>query len=409
MRRLPALLLAALLAAGPAAAQTVSADVEPPDGTAIGGTFQDGTATAPDPEAGPAAEGALADILARQEALAQSGRDPGALPGTDVGDRDAEMWGAIRHDEADVTTVVRTPAATTLIQTGGIGWQEFRAGALSLWGAVALAATAGLLALFYAIRGRIRIEGPRTGRRILRFTAVERFGHWLLGGSFILLAITGFLVLFGRAAIIPWLGHEAYAPIAQASKWVHNNVSWAFMLGLVIAFVAWVRHNIPSRVDLAWIRQGGGFIGSGHPAAHKFNAGQKAIFWAVIIGGTSISASGLSLLFPFELPMFAKTFGLMNATGIPGLLGMPLPTDLAPQEEMQLAQAWHTIVAFLLSAVAIAHIYIGSIGMEGAYDAMGSGTVDETWAREHHSLWVEELEAEGRTPHAPHAAAHPAE
>ena len=341
------------------------------------------------------ADAALADILSRQEALAEGGTDPGAAEGANVGPGDDGVWGEIRRDTASITSVQRGPAATTLIQTGGMRWQEFREGPLVLWSAVALGATILLLGLFYAIRGRIEIDAPFTGRRILRFSAVERFGHWVLGGSFVLLAVTGFLVLFGRAAIIPLLGHEAYAPIAVASKWVHNNVSWAFMLGLVIAFVAWVRHNIPDRTDIAWIAKGGGFIGRGHPPARKFNAGQKAIFWSVIIGGASLSASGLSLLFPFELPMFAKTFGIMNATGIPSLFGEPLPTTLAPQEEMALAQSWHTIVAIVLSAIALAHIYIGSIGMEGAYDAMGSGEVEERWAREHHSLWVKELEERG--------------
>ena len=310
-----AFVLATAVLPAPAAAQDTAADVSPPANAAV---------TAEDE--------ALADILRRQEALDEGGRDPGALPATDVGPADEAMWDGIRHDTADVTTVVRTPAATTLIQTGGMEWQAFRDGPLRFWGAVALGATVALLALFYLIRGRIPIEGPPTGRRILRFTAVERFGHWVLGGSFVILAATGFLLLFGRVAIIPWLGHEAYAPIAAASKWAHNNVSWAFMLGLVIAFVAWVRHNLPSRTDLRWIARGGGFIGHGHPPAKKFNAGQKAIFWAVMIGGASLTASGLSLLFPFELPMFAKTFGLINDTGLPALFGTQLPTVLAPQE-----------------------------------------------------------------------------
>ena len=148
---------------------------------------------------------------------------------------------------------------------------------------------------------------------------------------------------------------------------------------------------------IKWFAQAGGIIGNKHPPAKKFNGGQKIIFWSVILLGGSISASGLSLLFPYELPMFAKTFAIINDFGISGVLGLgTLPTEMSPQEEMQLAQAWHAIVAFVLMAIILAHIYIGSVGMEGAYDAMGSGEVDEAWARQHHSLWLEELQEEDR-------------
>jgi formate dehydrogenase subunit gamma len=134
------------------------------------------------------------------------------------------------------------------------------------------------------------------------------------------------------------------------------------------------------------------FSAHSHPSAKKFNAGQKIIFWVVIILGTSVSLSGLSLLFPFEFPMFAATFAKLNALGITGLLGMdPLPTNLLPHEEMQLSQIWHSIVAFIMMAIIIAHIYIGSVGMVGAYDAMGSGQVDVNWAKQHHDIWEEEV------------------
>ena len=235
---------------------------------------------------------------------------------------------------------------------------------------------------------------------IVRFKAIERFAHWLLAGSFILLGITGLVVLFGRNGLMDWIGKENYATLALASKWVHNNISWAFMLALVMVFVLWVIHNIPNRTDLVWFAKGGGIIGKGHPPAKKFNAGQKLIFWSVIVLGGSISASGLALLFPFELQMFAPTFAKLNALGAPGWFGLdPLPETLTPHAEMQLAQAWHAIVSFVLMGIILAHIYIGSLGMEGAYDAMGSGEVDLNWAKEHHSLWVEEVQAkEGKAP-----------
>ncbi len=158
-------------------------------------------------------------------------------------------------------------------------------------------------------------------------------------------------------------------------------------------------HNLPNRTDLNWILKGGGIFTDAHPPAKKFNAGQKVIFWSMIILGGSISASGLSLLFPFELPLFAVTFEKINALGLPGLFGYgDLPTTLTPHEEMQYAQIWHSIIAFVLIAIITAHIYIGTVGMEGAYDAMGSGEVEEQWAREHHSLWVEEVKAKEAEP-----------
>ena len=355
----------------------------------------------------------LEDILRRQrgEEIDDSFRreaigDPeGGAPATDQlgtlgGASDPELWRALRYGEADVTSQVRNPGATLLVQDSGMRWLEFREGPLRTYGGYFLLATIGLLALFYLVRGRIRIEHGRAGVTIVRFKAIERFAHWLLAGSFILLGITGLVVLFGRNGLMDWIGKENYATLALASKWVHNNISWAFMLALVMVFVLWVIHNIPNRTDLVWFAKGGGIIGKGHPPAKKFNAGQKLIFWSVIVLGGSISASGLSLLFPFELHMFAPTFAKLNALGAPGWFGMdPLPETLTPHAEMQLAQAWHAIVSFVLMGIILAHIYIGSLGMEGAYDAMGSGEVDLNWAKEHHSLWVEEVQAkEGKAP-----------
>ncbi|MFZ5961953.1 formate dehydrogenase subunit gamma [Thalassococcus sp. BH17M4-6] len=350
----------------------------------------------------------LEDILRRQEGLEVDNSDRARLIGdpdnaasasdqlgTLGGASDPDLWRALRFDEADVTTQARGPAARTLMQDSGMWWLQLRQGPLITYGGYLLLGTLALLALFFLIRGRIRIEGEKTGRRLVRFKAVERFGHWLLAGSFILLGITGLISLMGRKFLIPAFGHEAFSTLAIASKWIHNNVSWAFMLALVMIFVMWVIHNLPDRTDLNWILKGGGIFSKGHPPAKKFNAGQKLIFWSVIVLGASISASGLALLFPFELPMFAATFEKINALGLPQMLGYaPLPTDLAPHQEMQYSQLWHTIVSFVLMAIVLAHIYIGTVGMEGAYDAMGDGTVDEQWAREHHSIWAEKAKVE---------------
>lgn len=360
---------------------------------------------APDPRAETGGAQTLEDILRRQEGLAidetfrstLTGDPDAAAPTTDQlgtrgGASDPDLWRALRYDSADITTQARGPANTTLIQDGGVWWWQFRQGPLLTYGGWLLGGTLIALALFYLLRGRIRIDGDKTGRTLVRFKAFERFGHWLLATSFLVLGLTGLISLFGRKVLIPAFGHDAFSSIAVASKWVHNNVSWAFMVALVIIFVVWVVHNLPDRTDLAWLAKGGGIFGGGHPPAKKFNAGQKLIFWAVIILGGSISVSGLALLFPFEINLFAATFEKLNAVGIPGLVGMaPLPADLTPQEEMQYAQLWHAIVSFVLIAIIFAHIYLGSVGMEGAFDAMGKGEVEEQWAREHHSIWADEV------------------
>ncbi|WP_320177978.1 formate dehydrogenase subunit gamma [Roseovarius pacificus] len=313
---------------------------------------------------------------------------------------DAEVWRDLRFNEANIKVSAGGDTAKVLVQDGGMAWLQFRQGPLVTYGGWGLVAVLGLLALFYLIRGRIRIDGEKTGRTVTRFQFIERFAHWLMGGSFVVLGITGLISLMGRKFLIPAFGHDAFSAIAVGSKWVHNNISWAFMIGLVMVFFMWVLHNIPNRTDLKWLAVGGGIFTKGvHPPAKKFNAGQKLIFWSVIVLGVSISVSGLSLLFPFELPLFAKTFSILNDTGLPQALGFGvLPTALAPQEEMQLAQLWHAIVAFVLMGIILAHIYIGSVGMEGAFDAMGTGEVEEQWAREHHGLWLEELQEKGQAP-----------
>ncbi|TMM51085.1 formate dehydrogenase subunit gamma [Sulfitobacter sabulilitoris] len=366
----------------------------------------------PDPNTattGPATQ-SLDDILRRQDNLKVDDSERRAIIGgpeyapsvdsplgTRGGASDSDLWRAMRFNNGDISTQNTGPAATVLMQDAGMWWLDIRRGPLQTYGAYLLGGTLLLLALFLLIRGRIRIEGEKTGRTIERFKAFERFGHWLLASSFIVLAITGLISLFGRKVLIPAFGHDAFSTVAIGTKWVHNNISWAFMVALVMIFFFWVMHNLPDKTDLKWLAKGGGIFGGGHPPAKKFNAGQKLIFWAVIVLGGSISISGLSLLFPFEINLFAHTFDLLNGLGAPGWVGMEnLPSDLSPQEEMQYAQLWHAIISFVLTAIIFAHIYLGSVGMEGAFDAMGKGEVEEQWAREHHSLWVEEVKAKQR-------------
>ena len=311
---------------------------------------------------------------------------------------DADVFRALRYGSADTRTAARGPTTGLLIQDSGMKWLAFREGPLLRYGLIFLGGMMAAILAFYLYRGKILIDGSKTGRMIIRFDAFERFSHWVMGVSFILLGLSGLYLIAGRKFLIPWMGHGVYADIAEAGKWVHNNISWAFMISLAFVFVLWVKHNIPDRGDIQWMAKAGGLFSKGvHPPAKKFNAGQKIIFWSVIVLGFSISLSGVALLFPFEVSVFAKTFQIFNMTGLPNLItGAPLPEVLSPYEEMQLSQLWHGIVAFLFIGIIIAHIYLGSVGMEGAIETMATGEVDEQWAKEHHSIWYDEEMAKAK-------------
>lgn len=313
----------------------------------------------------------------------------GAVPGntTEGNSADAELWRQIRHG-ARGTVAGQNPGGGLLIQSEGHYWQETRNGPMITYSAWGILGVIMLLALFFAIRGRIRIDSGWSGKTIKRFSDIERVAHWLLASSFIVLALTGLNLLFGRSLLIPLMGKEAFAAMAVAGKFIHNYVAFAFMVSLLLVAVMWIVHNIPSRHDLVWLAHGGGLFGGSHPKAPKFNAGQKILFWIIILCGVSISLSGWALLNPYSTAMFSDTFWIFNS-----LLGADLPTDLAPIQEQQYQALWHVIMAVIMIMIVIAHIYIGTVGMEGAVSAMTSGDVDINWAKEHHAIWVEEVEA----------------
>lgn len=346
--------------------------------------------------------GAAATVSAQPSSNPTAAEQPveGHVPGNTLGTAsDADLWRAVRHGVAGNVSIPDKKAAT-LVQSEGELWRSLRNGPLALYSSWALIGMIVLLALFFALRGRIRIDHGRSGATITRFAGYERFGHWLLALSFLTLAVTGLNIMYGRYLLLPLIGGEAFGFITLVGKYLHNYLAFAFMAGLAMIFLMWVRHNLPDRSDLVWLAKGGGLLVKGsHPPARKFNAGQKAIFWLVILLGLSLSISGWALLFPFTTDFFSGTFAAVNA-----LFGTDLPTVLAPIQEQQLNSLWHSIVAIALICVILAHIYIGSIGMEGAFDAMGSGEVDLNWAKEHHSIWVEEVTAKklapGGTPQA---------
>ncbi|WP_084536449.1 formate dehydrogenase subunit gamma [Azospirillum halopraeferens] len=263
------------------------------------------------------------------------------------------------------------PALATLIQPGGRDWRGFRMDWLQWIGGVVILGALAALAVFYFWRGPITIERGRARRWVPRFNSIDRFAHWTTALGFIALMLSGLVLTFGRFVLIPIMGHGSFAPLADWSKYLHMASSVPFVLGLLLMLGLWIRDNIPTRADLIWLRQAGGLFSrhSVHPESGRFNAGQKGLFWLVVLGGLAMALTGYLLMTPFYY------------TGIAG---------------MQIIHIIHALLAMVLTAVIFGHIYIGTVGMEGAFDAMGRGVVDENWAIEHHKGWYDEQCRAGR-------------
>jgi formate dehydrogenase subunit gamma len=251
--------------------------------------------------------------------------------------------------------------AAVLIQPAGRSWDYFHEVLLHWGGAIVILGTIALLGLAYVILGRIRIAAGRSGQKILRFKSFERFSHWLTAVSFVALGLTGLNITFGKIVLLPLIGPDAFSHVSELAKYVHNFTSFAFMAGLVLIVLIFFKDNLPERVDIDWLRQGGGFVKGKHAPAGRFNLGEKLVYWLSLAAGVAVSLSGLLLLFPF----YGTNIG-----------------------DMQLAQVAHAVVAILFVALILAHVYIGTLGMEGAFEAMGTGEVDLNWAKEHHDLWL---------------------
>jgi formate dehydrogenase subunit gamma len=253
-------------------------------------------------------------------------------------------------------------------QPRGRDWRHFHQVTLHWIGAIAILGILVVLVAFYLIRGMVRIEAGRSGRVLVRFSAFERFVHWMTAACFVILGLTGLNITFGKELLLPLIGPQAFTDWSQWAKYAHNYLSFPFTLGVMLIFLMWIAWNVPNRVDVEWLKEGGGIVGSKHPPAERFNAGQKMIYWIVVLGGGAVAASGYLLMFPFY------------AVDIAG---------------MQIAQVVHGVVALLFVAAMLGHIYIGTVGMEGAVEAMWDGTVDVNWAKQHHSLWLEAEKAKG--------------
>ncbi len=307
-------------------------------------------------------------------------QQPNAVNPTASSVKEQQLLQQLQRVEGRIT--IPDQRERVLIQPAGQDWRHFHTVTLPWIGAIAILGMLAVLVIFYLSRGMVKIEGGRSGRTLLRFNALERLVHWMTATCFIVLALSGLNITFGRSLLLPLIGAGAFAEWSQWAKYAHNYLSFPFSIGVVLIFLMWIAGNIPNSRDVEWVKQGGGLVGGKHPPAGRFNAGQKLIYWIVIIGGTAAAVTGYLLMFPFY------------ATDIAG---------------MQLAQIVHGCVAVLFVAAMLGHIYIGTIGMEGAFEGMGTGQVDLNWAKQHHPQWVEqELGGKGAAP-PPKATPRPAE
>lgn len=251
--------------------------------------------------------------------------------------------------------------------TAGEAWRQYRNGPLMKIGGWLLVISAALCAAVYFIKGPIKLDAPRSGRRIERFTSVERIAHWSVAISFVILAISGMIMLFGKYILLPVFGYTLFGWFAYLLKNIHNFVGPVFTISIIVFFVIYVKDNLPDASDAKWLAKLGG-VTSGHASAGRFNAGEKLWFWGgLVVLGLVVSASGF-------------------------VLDMIMPGIEYTRSNMQIANIIHVLGTTLIAAMAIPHIYLGTVGTEGAYEGMRTGYVDDTWAKMHHDLWYEQVQ-----------------
>jgi formate dehydrogenase subunit gamma len=298
----------------------------------------------------------------------------------------APFWRGVR-ESGQAPGVSNLPAAEagTLIQgftqypgsrftSAGEAWRQVRNGWIIPYGGSLLLIVAVAIGLFYWRKGALGSDDPDTGRVIERFTPFERSAHWLNAIAFSTLAISGIVMAFGKFFLLPVIGGTLFGWLAYALKTAHNFAGPLFAISLVVVIVTFIKDNFPHANDLKWLAKGGGLLGGDHQVpSPRFNAGEKVIFWfGVFVFGLVAAASGLVL--DKIMPGLAFTRG-----------------------NMQVAHMIHAVAAILMMTMFLGHIYLGTVGVKGAYRAMRTGYVDETWAREHHELWFDEVKA-GKIP-----------
>ena len=281
----------------------------------------------------------------------------------------ADLWRDVRQRDNPVLgqTQDRGVDAGILINKSGEDWRIFRMQWLAPYGAIFMGTVLGLTILFYMVRGRVPIPGGRSGKLILRFTLNQRMVHWFTVGIFLLLALTGFILLYGRFILIPILGPEGFSITASACKEAHNLFGPLFLFAMLLLFITFVKDNFYERGDLGWMITGGGLVGEDTDAG-RFNAAQKAWFWIATIFGLALCITGLILDF--------------------AVIGQS-------REIMAISHVIHGTSAVVMTGVLFGHIYWATAGMEGGMESMTTGYVDENWAKSHHNRWYEEVKNAG--------------
>ncbi|MBX3591620.1 MAG: formate dehydrogenase subunit gamma [Burkholderiaceae bacterium] len=283
----------------------------------------------------------------------------------------APVWREVNSPTAGFTNLPANEGGV-LIQSAGEEWRLMRNGPITRYGGWGLVVVLLLIAAFYLFRGQIKVQGQPTGRLIERFTVVERSVHWLNAACFVVLGLTGIIMLFGKYLLLPVFGYTLFSILATMSKTGHNFIGPLFAVTLIAMFLTYVKDNFPRAYDLTWLVKGGGLLSRNvHVPSHRFNGGEKMLFWGgLVLLGTIVAVTGFILDFP--------NYG---------------------QTRAQMQDAWmiHAIAALLFIALIMGHIYIGTIGTEGALDAMKTGYVDEAWAKEHHEYWYDDVKA-GKIP-----------
>ncbi len=292
--------------------------------------------------------------------------------GSDANER-SEFWRVVRGGGVGYSSVTGSDVnveTNVLYNTTGQNWRQLRNGLIANYGGWLLFLVVIGIVLFFSMRGRVEVDEPASGRRVQRWTRLERTLHWYTAILFICLAITGLSLLFGRALLIPLFGPQNYALWANFSIYLHNTIGPFFAIGPLLMFVCWIRHNLPAKTDIPWLIQGGGIIGRKHPSAGKANAGEKIWFWIVmLVGLVAVCVSGFALI-----GWVQTYFGVADT-----------------RELAQTMHVIHATASILWIAIFLGHAYIGTIGTEGALDAMTKGHVSAEWAKQHHDIWYEKV------------------
>ena len=324
------------------------------------------------------APGADADPKYKEQTNAERGQ---VQPGNN-----APMWRSVGQGVTGYSSLPKSqaPEAGNLIQpfvqypgsrlaSAGESWRQVRNNIIIPYGAALLLIAVGAMALFYFSKGTIELHGQETGRKIERFTPFERSAHWANAIAFVTLAISGIVIAYGKYFLLPIMGGTLFGWLSFALKNVHNFAGPLFAVSLVVVFITFVKDNLPSKDDVVWLLKGGGLFSGTEVPSHRFNAGEKVVFWGgVLLLGAIVVGSGL-------------------------VLDMLIPGLIYERGTMQIASMIHGVAALFMMAMFIGHIYMGTIGMRGAYKAMREGYVDETWAKEHHELWYDDIKA-GKIP-----------